>query len=86
MDDYFDLPNAGDDKPELFGLTLDAYDGQVMNMVVYDGNQPLSLTLEEIQDAQRSYSFRNPKGRYSIFPIEQLGEKLARLQWGDHAN
>lgn len=69
MDEHFDLPNAGDAKPELYGLKLDAYDGQVMNMVIYDGKEPLSLTLEEVRDAHKDYTDRNPKGRYSIYPI-----------------
>lgn len=69
MDDHFDLPNAHDDTPEMYGLRLDAYDGQVMNMDVFDGNSRMALSLEEIRDAHKQYSERNPKGRYSIVPI-----------------
>ena len=71
MDEHFNLPNAHDDKPDLYGLRLDVYDGQVMNMEVFAGNSRLALTLEEIRDAHKEYSDRNPKGRYSIVPLSE---------------
>lgn len=74
-DPHFDLPSVHEDETGIYGLVLDTYDGQAMSMVVYDGDKPVALTLEEIQSAQQEYTSRNPKGRYSIFPIEQLAEK-----------
>lgn len=81
MDEHFNLPNAHEDSLELYGLELEVYDGQIMHMVVYDNDKPLVLTLEEIIEAQKEYTFRNPRGRYSIFPVERLSEKLKTLQW-----
>ena len=75
MDERFDTPNAheGEEDTALYGLVLDVYDGQPMNMPVFDNcSRPLALTLEEIQDAQREYATRNPKGVYSIVPIERV--------------
>lgn len=84
MDEHFDLPNANDDNPELYGLVLDVYDGQPMNMPVFDNcSRPLALTAEEIKDAQQEYTTRNPKGVYSIVPIERIQrmaqERMAQL-------
>lgn len=69
MDEHFDLPNAGDIKTELYGLKLDAYDGQRIDMWVFDGPKRLELTREEITDVWREYSERNPKGVYSICEV-----------------
>lgn len=84
MSEHFDLPTAREEENALYGLVLDVYDGQPMGMPVYDnGKEPLALTLEEIRDAQRVYSERNPKGLYSIVPIERITrlEELGITEW-----
>lgn len=80
MDEHFDLPNANEHEEEtaLYGLVLDEYEGQPMGMVVHGDAGPLALTLEEIKDAQREYRERNPKGIYSIVPIERI-KRMATL-------
>lgn len=66
MDEYFNLPSGHDGEAEFYGLRLDVYDRQIMNMEVFEGRYPLRLTLDEIKDMHRKYSERNPKGHYSI--------------------
>lgn len=63
---YWDDKSPEDEPPQMYGLKLVAYDGQPMDMWVFDGSSRLELTHEEIVDARRAYSDRNPKGRYSI--------------------
>lgn len=72
MDEHFNLPSDQDDE-DLYGLVLDVHDGQPMGMPVFDKSmKPLALTLVEIKDLQRAYTERNPKGLYSIVPLERI--------------
>lgn len=62
-DPYF--TDETEPEVEKYGLWLETYGW------VFDGPKPIELTLEEIKDAQRIYSQRNPKGVYEIRSLEE---------------
>lgn len=63
---YWDGQPEPEEPVEMFGLMLTHYDGQPMDMWVFESGKRIELTYEETVDAQREYSTRNPKGRYEI--------------------
>lgn len=66
---YYDGMDEPEPPLELYALRLASYDGQPVNLFVFDGPTRMELTLEEIKDAQKLWTERNPKGVYEIVQV-----------------